>query len=98
MPAIKRVATIRDFKTLRSKVGMSQTKYWERFGVTQSGASRYESGRGLPLPVEMLMVLREAGALSDFQLETARQEVLKAKAKATKRTIASKATSTLDKA
>ena len=32
-----------------------KTKFWSRVGVTQSGGSRYESGRNIPRPVQMLL-------------------------------------------
>ena len=42
----------------RQKLGINQTKFWSRVGVTQSGGSRYESGRKIPKPVMALVVLR----------------------------------------
>ena len=39
----------------RQKLGINQTKFWSRVGVTQSGGSRYESGRNIPRPVQMLL-------------------------------------------
>lgn len=40
---------------LRRKLGLSQTKFWEKLGVTQSGGSRYEKDRCLPKAVAMLL-------------------------------------------
>ena len=40
---------------LRKKLGINQSQFWNRVGVTQSGASRYESGRNLPRPVQVLL-------------------------------------------
>lgn len=37
-------------KRLREKLALNQTAFWSPIGVTQSGASRYESGRSIPLP------------------------------------------------
>lgn len=34
-----------DALTERQRRGENQQSYWRRFGVTQSGGSRYESGR-----------------------------------------------------
>lgn len=45
---------------MRQKAGMNQGEFWGVFGVTQSGGSRYESGRRIPKPVRMLL----AGAWS----------------------------------
>ncbi len=47
-----------DFLTkLRKKLGMNQQQFWSPLGVTQSGGSRYESGRGMPRPVRLLVYL-----------------------------------------
>ena len=32
----------------RKKEGLNQKDFWARYGVTQSGGSRYESGRNIP--------------------------------------------------
>jgi transcriptional regulator with XRE-family HTH domain len=66
----------------RKTNGMNQSAYWSRFGVTQSGGSRYESGRNIPLPTAMLMWLREAGKLTDNDLAAAMKAVQASKAKA----------------
>ena len=42
---------------LRSRLGMNQTEFWSKIGVTQSGGSRYESGNSIPRPVQMLLKL-----------------------------------------
>lgn len=42
---------------MRKKTGLNQTAFWSRIGVTQSGGSRYESGRAMPKPVEKLLVV-----------------------------------------
>ena len=47
-----------DLKAYRTKQGMIQAPFWSRFGVTQSGGSRYESGRDMPDPLKMLFWLR----------------------------------------
>ena len=44
-----------DAKALRIKTGKNQTAFWSPLGVTQSGGSRYESGRNIPRPVQMLL-------------------------------------------
>ena len=40
---------------LRRGLKLSQTDFWTRLGVAQSGGSRYENGRPLPLPVVKLL-------------------------------------------
>jgi transcriptional regulator with XRE-family HTH domain len=42
---------------LRKQMGLNQQEFWSRVGVTQSGGSRYESGRGISRPVAMLIEL-----------------------------------------
>src|SRR3954463_14551067 len=36
---------------------MNQEQFWTKIGVTQSGGSRYESGRDMPKPVRELLRL-----------------------------------------
>lgn len=38
-------------QALRKKLGLNQNKFWGRVGVVQSGGSRYESGRDIPIQV-----------------------------------------------
>jgi transcriptional regulator with XRE-family HTH domain len=44
-------------KEIRRKLGLNQQDFWTRIGVTQSGGSRYESGREMPKPVLELLRL-----------------------------------------
>jgi transcriptional regulator with XRE-family HTH domain len=46
-----------DARALRRKLGMNQQQFWSPLGVTQSGGSRYESGRNVPRPVQHLLRL-----------------------------------------
>jgi len=46
-----------DVRDIRRKLGMNQQQFWSRLGVTQSGGSRYESGRNMPRPVQQLLRL-----------------------------------------
>lgn len=62
-------------KDIRKSLGENQMNFWTRFGVTQSGGSRYESGRPIPLPLAMLISLWLAGELTDEQLELARKRI-----------------------
>ena len=54
MAAKKKTPLIKDYKTLRVKMRLNQVEFWPRLGVTQSGGSRYESGRAVPKPVAVL--------------------------------------------
>ena len=40
---------------MRQKTGLNQTQFWQRVGIGQSAGSRYESGRNIPRPVQMLL-------------------------------------------
>ena len=44
-----------DPRQIRLRLGLSQEEFWTRIGVTQSGGSRYESGRRLSKPVRELL-------------------------------------------
>jgi transcriptional regulator with XRE-family HTH domain len=46
-----------DAREIRRKLGMNQQQFWSKLGVTQSGGSRYESGRNIPRPVQHLLRL-----------------------------------------
>lgn len=60
--------TGQEVRELRRKLGLNQVDFWGRVEVTQSGGSRYESGRWMPDQVAMLVHLaygteKQAGAL-----------------------------------
>ncbi len=55
----------------RQKAGINQSTFWSRYGVTQSGGSRYESGRNMPKPLRMLIALHRAGKITDKDLAEA---------------------------
>ena len=59
----------------RKSSGLNQHAFWSRYGVTQSGGSRYESGRNIPVPTALLLWLHEAGRISDKDLEDAQKAV-----------------------
>ena len=42
---------------LRRRLGLNQQQFWSAVGVTQSGGSRYETGRSMPKPVRELVRL-----------------------------------------
>ena len=44
-------------REIRRRLGLSQEQFWTQIGVTQSGGSRYESGREMPKPVRELLRL-----------------------------------------
>ena len=54
MSTFPQLSNIRD---IRKKLGLNQSEFWSKIGVTQSGGSRYESGRNMPKPVRELLRL-----------------------------------------
>ena len=44
-----------EIRTLRHKLDLNQRDFWAPFQTTQSGGSRYESGREIPEPVQVLL-------------------------------------------
>ncbi len=44
-------------RLLRQRLGLNQRDFWSAIGVTQSGGSRYETGRNMPRPVSELLRL-----------------------------------------
>jgi transcriptional regulator with XRE-family HTH domain len=44
-------------REIRRRLGLNQEAFWTQIGVTQSGGSRYESGREMPKPVRELLRL-----------------------------------------
>lgn len=67
----KEVSCLNDIAAARNRLGMNQTDFWARFGITQSGGSRYESGRLMPVPVGLLLALDELGFITEEQLANA---------------------------
>lgn len=54
IPSISGAAVLK----ARKKLGLNQSQFWQPFGVTQSGGSRYETNRNIPAPVNRLLVLK----------------------------------------
>jgi hypothetical protein len=46
-----------DPRKIRHDLGMNQQQFWSPLGITQSGGSRYESGRNIPKAVLELLKL-----------------------------------------
>lgn len=60
----------------RKLSGLNQQQFWSRFGITQSGGSRYESGRNIPKPAAMLIWLRQSDRITDQDLQNALKAVV----------------------
>ena len=54
---IKSFDKVTNPRDIRRRLGMNQQEFWGMIGVTQSGGSRYESGRNMPRPVRELLRL-----------------------------------------
>ncbi len=54
MKPFERISNPRE---IRRRLRLNQQEFWSRIGVTQSGGSRYESGRNMPKPVRELLRL-----------------------------------------
>lgn len=65
----------------RKKLRVNQQTFWSPLGVTQSGGSRYESGRNLPRPVALLVTMRASGQITEADLAAATAVITKSKAK-----------------
>jgi DNA-binding transcriptional regulator YiaG len=74
---MKKSKILADVSAARRATGANQWDFWSRFGVTQSGGSRYESGRRMPTPLKILLRLYEAWRISDQDLVDARKSVSK---------------------
>lgn len=55
-------------KELRLELGLTQADFWSPVGVSQSGGSRYESGRKLPASTSALLHLVHIEGLDINQL------------------------------
>ena len=63
----------------RVACAQNQTEFWQRFGCTQSGGSRYESGRDLPEPVQLLLALEVMGVIGPDDLARAHARLARAR-------------------
>ena len=54
---MKKPAKNLDLRKLRRSLGLNQHDFWSAVGVTQSGGSRYETGRSMSNPVRELVRL-----------------------------------------
>jgi len=69
--ARKKKLDLYDIATTRKKENLNQKDFWTRYGVTQSGGSRYESGRNIPKPLAILLWLHRSGKATDRDLADA---------------------------
>lgn len=69
------IISAESLKDLRARKRESQTKFWKRFGVTQSRGSRFELGKEIPSPVSILIKLYLDGVIQDCDLHQAKRKV-----------------------
>lgn len=69
--ARKKKLDFSDIAADRKKAGINQRDFWAQYGVTQSGGSRYESGRNIPKPLAILLWLHRSGKAADRDLADA---------------------------
>ena len=69
--ARKKELDFSDIATTRKKANLNQLDFWKRYGVTQSGGSRYESGRNIPKPLAILLWLHRSDKVTDRDLADA---------------------------
>lgn len=63
-------------REIRRKLGLNQQEFWTQIGVTQSGGSRYESGRNMPKPVRELLRLVHVEQLDLTQVKKSDFEIV----------------------
>ena len=66
-------------RRLRKKRDMNQHEFWEYFETTQSGGSRYESGRDIPEPVQVLLNIAFGSATKSAEIVDKLRAIGKAK-------------------
>ena len=66
---MKSFDNIKNVRDIRKKLGLNQQEFWSCLGVTQSGGSRYESGRTMPKPVRELLRLEKKEKLDLTQIK-----------------------------
>jgi hypothetical protein len=59
--------SLREYRIARLE---NQTRFWSRFGVTQSRGSRFELGMEIPAPVSILLKLYLNGIIDDRDLRS----------------------------
>ena len=64
-------------KALRQACGMNQAAFWAKIGVTQSGGSRFESGRRMPVPVALLIDLVHVRGINAAKLKREDMAILR---------------------
>lgn len=72
---MKKAKTWNNVRTARRLAGVKQCDFWEKFGITQSGGSRYENGRSMPAPLRILTQLYISGKITDADLAEIKEDL-----------------------
>ncbi|MBA4707743.1 helix-turn-helix domain-containing protein [Aquitalea aquatica] len=68
----------RDYRVMRRKLGLNQSQFWTAVRVTQSGGSRYESGRQAPANVDEMVRLRHELGIDTALITTENADLIRA--------------------
>lgn len=73
-------------RAMRQRAGLSQHKFWDEVGITQSGGCRYETGRNeIPKAARIVFFLRYvAGIKFDVSTDAGAAEIMQLSAPARK--------------
>lgn len=63
-------AVFEDIRQYRKSRKETQGEFWNRFGLTQPGGSRYEGEQKIPLPTAILLSLFAQGKISEEDINT----------------------------
>jgi transcriptional regulator with XRE-family HTH domain len=73
---VKLLERVLNPREIRRRLGLNQEQFWTQIGVTQSGGSRYESGREMPKPVRELLRLVHVEQVDLSQVRRADFEII----------------------
>ena len=73
---------LNDLVAYRKSRDENQSTFWSRLGVTQSGGSRYESGRNVPTPTALLLLAFADGQLDEQALNKLQKKLAGTRTKA----------------
>lgn len=66
-----------DLRQYRKSIDETQVEFWNRFGLTQPGGSRYEGEQQIPAPTAILLALYAKGKIAEEDIVLALEEVKK---------------------
>jgi transcriptional regulator with XRE-family HTH domain len=73
---VKLLERVLNPREIRRRLGLNQEQFWTQIGVTQSGGSRYESGREMPKPVRELLRLVHVEQVDLSQIKRSDFEII----------------------